>query len=152
MTKQPRSRHLSLLHVTGQKTDWMESTSNMVVATEISVSAPKRRCRERHTWFLMHVHAYTCTHAYINMFYMHRIKQIVLCDGHWLREEGFCLVLFIMSLLNGYEEMCSLFFNYCNPPCLSLLAVQSPQILFAWMPCCHPKAEITCLGMGQDGS
>lgn len=59
----------------------------------------------------------------------------------------------MMSLLNGYGgEICLLFFYYCNPPHLHLFAVQSPQLQFAQIPYCHPKAEITCLDMGQDQS
>lgn len=84
---------------------------------------------------------------------MHGIQWTVHCDGHWLGEEGFCLILFMMGLLNGYGgEIRLLFFYYCNPPHLPLFAVQSPQLLFAQIPYCHPKAEITCLDMGQDRS
>lgn len=84
---------------------------------------------------------------------MHRIQWTAHYDGHKLRGEGFCQILFMRSLPNGYGgEIPLLIFYYCNPPHLPLLAVQSPWLLFARVPYCHPKAEITCLDMGQGWS
>lgn len=78
-----------------------------------------------------------CAHKH--RFYTHRMQWTVHCKKHWLRVEGFCLIFFTLSLLYEYGgEIHLLFVYYCKHSRFPLLAVRSPQLLFAWMHYCHP--------------
>lgn len=103
MMKQDTSRCLSPVHLTGCKPDQMKSKSNMVIAISFLYRHLIGDAMEdiiSYAW--VNEHAYTCTYAYINMFYMHSIPWTAHHDGYLLKEERFCLILFMAGLLNGY--------------------------------------------------
>lgn len=104
MMKQDTSRRLSPVHLKGRKHDWMKSKSNLVIAIRSLYCHLIGDAMEdiiSYAW--VNEHAYTGTYAYIIMFYMHSIPWTAHYDGYLLREERFCLILFMGSLLNGYR-------------------------------------------------
>lgn len=71
------------------------------------------------------------------------MQWTVHCVKYWLREKGFCLILFMLSLLYEYGgEIFLLFVYYCKYSCLPFLVFQSPQLLFAWVLYCQPDFSL----------